>query len=261
MSGPSASHERPFISLAVLAYNEAGTIERAARLCSEVLESLDRSYELVLVDDGSTDGCRERILSLAPELPGCRAILHPRNLGIGAGIRTCFFGTRGQWATWFPSDLQADPRELPRLVDQLADCDVLVTYRNPAQRTEGPLRQAISSLDRTLTQHLFGVSLRDLHWIRFFRRSVLERMRLLARSPFADTEMILHAVQQGARLIEAPLGEQPRARGEAYGVSLRHLATTLRDLIAVKLRGVEMAPEGEVGTLPAHEDPHWFSSK
>jgi glycosyltransferase involved in cell wall biosynthesis len=259
-SQPPAS-ERPFISLSVLAYNEVDTIERAARLCSEVLESLDRSYELVLVDDGSTDGCRERIITLAPELPGCRAILHPRNLGIGAGIRTCFFGTRGQWATWFPSDLQADPRELPRLVEHLAECEVLVTYRNPSERAEGPLRQAISSVDRALTKLLFGVSLLDLHWVRFFHRSVLERMRLSCRSPFVDTEMIIHALGQDARLIEAPLDDRPRSHGEAHGVSLHHLATSARDLIVTKLRGVKMAPAGEPGTLPAHEDPYWISPK
>jgi glycosyltransferase involved in cell wall biosynthesis len=259
MSEPSSSSERPFLSLSVLAYNEAGTIEKAARLCSEVLESLDRSYELVLVDDGSTDGCRERIISLAPDLPGCRAILHPRNLGIGAGIRTCFFGTRGQWATWFPSDLQANPRELPRLVEKLADCDVLITYREPSERSEGALRQAVSSLDRTLTQLLFDLSLRDLHWIRFFHRSVLERMRLGSRSPFVDTEMIIHALGQGARLLEAPLDDQARAYGQSHGISFHHLATSARDLIATKLRGVKLAPEGEVGTLPAHEDPYWIS--
>jgi glycosyltransferase involved in cell wall biosynthesis len=261
VSSQAPASERPFLSLSVLAYNEIDTIERAARLCSEVLESLDRSYELVLVDDGSTDGCRERISTLAPELPGCRAILHPRNLGIGAGIRTCFFGTRGQWATWFPSDLQADPREIPRLVEQLADCDVLVTYRNPSERTEGPLRQAISSLDRTLTKLLFGVSLRDLHWVRFYRRSVLERMRLSSRSPFVDTEMIIHALGQGARLIEAPLDDRPRSYGEAHGVSLHHLTTAARDLVLTKLRGVELVPVGESGTLPAHEDPYWISRK
>jgi glycosyltransferase involved in cell wall biosynthesis len=225
-----------------------------------VLESLGRSYELLLVDDGSTDGCRERIVKLAVELPDCRTILHPRNLGIGAGIRSCFFGSRGQWATWFPADLQADPRELPRLVEQLADCDVLVTYRDPAQRSEGQLRQAISALDRTLTKQLFGVSLQDLHWIRFFRRSVLERMRLASRSPFVDTEMIIHAMGQGARLMEAPLDDDPRVYGAGTGVSLHHLATTARDLISIKLRGVQQAPEGEPGTLPAHQDPYWISS-
>jgi glycosyltransferase involved in cell wall biosynthesis len=257
VSSQASSSERPFLSLALLSYNEVGTIERAAQLCSEVLESLGRSYELVLVDDGSTDGCRERIVALAPELPGCRAILHPRNLGIGAGVRTCFFGTHGEWATWLPSDLQADPRELPRLVDLLADCDVLVTYREPSKRSVGQFRQAVSSLDRALARLLFGIALRDLHWVRFFHRSVLERMRLVARSPFADTEMILHAVKQGVRLAEAPFDEQPRAFGEAQGASPRNLATTLRDLLAVKLRGLEVAPPGEVGTLPAHEDPYW----
>src|SRR4051794_22892855 len=99
MSEPAA---RPYLSLAVLAYNERETVARTARLCSEVLQHCGHTHELVLVDDGSTDGTREIVQQLTGELPHCRTILHPRNLGIGAGIRTCYFGTVGEWATWFP---------------------------------------------------------------------------------------------------------------------------------------------------------------
>ena len=107
---------RPYLSFSVLCYNEVDSIEPMAQLCSDVLDACGKSYELVLVDDGSTDGSRDLIRRLQGELPRCRAIYHPKNLGIGAGIRTCYFKTRGEWATWFPADLQANPRELPRLL-------------------------------------------------------------------------------------------------------------------------------------------------
>jgi glycosyltransferase involved in cell wall biosynthesis len=242
---------KPYLSLAILAYNEQESVERAARLCSAVLESCGHTYELVLVDDGSTDQTPALIDKLVAELPCCRSIRHPRNLGIGAGIRTCYFGTVGQWAVWFPADLQADPLELPRLLRLLPDCDVLVTYRDAWQRRETWMRKLVSFTDRTLVLLLFGVSLRDLHWIRFFRRDLLNRMVLTAQSPFVDTEMIVCARKLGARLCEVPFPDQPRTTGTPKGASLRNLVGAMGDLFGLYGRGVRLAPEGQIGTLPA----------
>jgi glycosyltransferase involved in cell wall biosynthesis len=228
--------DRPYLSCAVLAYNEEESIERAARVCSEVLEACGRSYELVLVDDGSTDRTPELMDALVRELPRCRLIRHPRNLGFGGGIRTCYFGTRGEWATWFPADLQADPRELPRLLKLLPDCDALATYRDPRNRHEGPRRKLVSATERALVRLLFGVRLRDLHWIRFFHRDLLERMRLTSDSPFVDTEMIVAAKRLGARIREAALDDHPRESGTAKGTALRHLLGSVRDLGILYLR-------------------------
>jgi glycosyltransferase involved in cell wall biosynthesis len=241
MSGTSS----PFLSLSVLAYNEEASIERAARLCSEVLEGCGRTYELVLVDDGSTDATPLLVDGLAAELPHCRAIHHPGNLGIGAGIRTAYFGTRGRWAVWFPADLQADPRELPRLLPHLEGCDVLVTYRDARGRQEGRLRRLISLADRTLVRLLLGLKVRDLHWVRFFRREVLRRMDLHAWSPGVDTEMLACARLAGARIREVPLPDQPRTAGKARGASLRNLAGAVRDLVALYRRGPRLVPAAQ----------------
>ncbi len=243
----------PFLSLAVLAYNEKETLERAASLCSSVLEVCGRTYELVLVDDGSTDGSREIIQRSVKELPHCRAIYHGTNLGIGAGIRTCYFETLGQWATWFPADLQADPSELPRLVELLPECDVLITYRDPWQRREKLLRKVISFTERALVSLLFGVSLRDLHWIRFFRRELLNRMILSSRSPCVDNEMVVHAKKLGARIRQAPLADKPREFGTAKGARVTSLVWAATDLISLWLRGIESVPEGQVATPGGEE--------
>jgi glycosyltransferase involved in cell wall biosynthesis len=247
--------ELPFLSLSVLAYNEEASIDRAARVCSEVLEGCCKSYELVLVDDGSTDATPTIVRSLAAELPHCRVIHHPRNLGIGAGIRTAYFGTRGRWAVWFPADLQADPRELPHLLPHLEGCDVLATYRDAARRREGRLRKLISLTDRTLVRLLFGLKVRDLHWVRFFRREVLRRMALHAGSPAIDTEMLACARLAGARIREVPLADHPRTAGQARGASLHNLAGAVLDLVDLYRRGPRLALPGREG---ANDNCPWL---
>jgi glycosyltransferase involved in cell wall biosynthesis len=226
----------PFLSVALLNYNERATVEQAARLVSEVLRQCGHTHELLLVDDGSTDGSRAIIEQLAVDLPQCRAVFHPRNLGIGAGIRSCFFEGKGQWATWFPADLQADPRELPRLLEHLPECDVLITYRDHSQRRENWKRKWISACERTLVRNLFGLKLQDLHWIRFFRRELLNRMALRSRSPFIDNEMVVAAKQLGARIREVCLLDQPRRFGVANGARWSNLASAFRDLVLLRAR-------------------------
>jgi glycosyltransferase involved in cell wall biosynthesis len=250
---------RPFLSFALLNFNEEATLELAARRAWEALAACGRTFELVLVDDGSTDSSANIISHLAGELPHCRAIFHGRNLGIGAGIRTCYFATRGQWATWFPADLQAEPRELFRLLECLDDCDVLATYRRPRTRQASLARRAVSSLDRLLVRLLFGVAARDLHWIRFFRRELLDRMSPRLQSPAIDTEMLLAAVRLRARIRDEPLDDLPRTAGVARGASPRNLLRAARETLGLRLRGPGLIGAGEPSpesTLSASTQPH-----
>lgn len=231
---------RPFLSFALLNYNEQDTLALAARQASRVLQQCGRGYELVLVDDGSTDKSHQIIDRLVDELPHCRAIYHGCNRGIGAGIRTCYFETEGEWVTWFPADLQADPNELPRLLDCLHDCDLLLTYRRPERRRVGAIRRLISRCDRQLVKLLFGIAVRDLHWIRFFRRSLLDQMQPRLESPALDTEMLATAHRLGARVRQEPLDDLPRRAGVARGASIKNLATATAETLWLRLRGIRI---------------------
>jgi hypothetical protein len=154
----------------------------------------------------------------------------------------------------FPADLQVDAEELPRLLELLSDCDVLVTYRDPAQRQVTRLRKLISAADRTLVRLLFGLALKDLHWVHFFRRDLLDRMILTCWSPTADTEMFLCARKLGARIREVPLADLPRVRGVAKGARPKNVVWALVDLAVLRLRRMKFAPEGQVGTVAACRD-------
>jgi len=228
--------ERPYLSMAILAYNERDSIESAAYRSSRALARCGTTYELILVDDGSTDGSGEAMDRLASELPRCRVLHHPTHLGLGAAIRTAYFGGRGEWATWFPADLQADPDDLPGLAERLEQCDVLVTYRNAASRRASLGRKLVSLFDRVLVRFLFGLKLRDLHWIHFFRRRLLDQMHLKSDSPSIDTEMIVQARRLGARFLEVPLADYPRTAGKAKGAGWANIVASFRDLLMLWTR-------------------------
>ena len=132
--------------------------------------------------------------------------------------------------------MQADPRQLPRLLEHVNDCDALITYRDPAKRQETRKRKVISAFERLLVWLLFGVKLRDLHWIRMFRRSFLERMRLRSRSPFIDTEMVVAAKRLGARIRQVELLDQAREFGVAKGAKLSNLMYSMVDLASLRVR-------------------------
>ena len=194
----------------------------------------------MMVDDGSTDRTASIMDRLAAEVPHARAVHHPRNLGIGAGIRTCFFESAGEWATFFPADMQADPAELPRLVSHLDRCDVLLTYRDHSARTVGAVRKLVSATDRVLVRAMFGIRARDLHWVHFFRRSLLERMVIKAKSPLIDVEMLAAARMMGARIEEVPLIDRERRFGVARGASLKNVVHAFAELMSLRVRGVEI---------------------
>ncbi len=228
--------DRPYLSMALLAYNERDSIESAAQQSSRALARCGRTYELILVDDGSADGTAQVMDDLAAKLPCCRVIHHPTHLGLGTAIRTAYFAGFGEWATWFPADLQADPGDLPRLVARLEQCDVLMTYRHASQRRASVGRKLVSLCDRMLVRLLFRLKLRDLHWVRFFRRRLLEQMHLKSGSPSIDTEMMIQARHLGARILEAPLDDHPRSAGKAKGAGWANILTSFRDLLALWAR-------------------------
>ncbi|NLD89150.1 MAG: glycosyltransferase family 2 protein [Lentisphaerae bacterium] len=246
---PNPPGINPFLSVAILNYNEIHTLEEAARTAARVLALMGVTHEIVLVDDGSSDGSRNLITHLVEVLPHCRAVLHRRNLGIGEGIRTCYFTSRGEWSTWFPADLQADLNELPRLAAGLTDCDALITYRDPRSRKEPMYRKAISACDRLLVRFLFGIQVRDLHWIRFFRRSLLDRMTVQCRSPFVDTEMLAMARMLNARVKEAPLDDQIRKSGVGRGALPKNLVASFKEMVLLAWRGGRILPPGDAGQI------------
>jgi glycosyltransferase involved in cell wall biosynthesis len=220
----------PSVSVVVPAYNEA---ENLAALLAELrppLEALGRPYEIVLVDDGSTDGTREVLAGLAGQHPALRVVRFRRNAGQSAAFLAGFAAARGEVIVTLDADLQNNPADIPELVRRLEGCDAVLGVR--AKRRDSFLRRASSRVANAVRRAATGDGLTDVGCsLKAFRRE-----HVLDLPPFDGVHRFFGTllVWKGCRVVEVPVDHRPRRAGQAK-YNLRNRAfRTLLDLLAMR---------------------------
>lgn len=233
---------RPAISVVVPLYNEAENLDDLHRQMCAALESMDREFELVFVDDGSTDGTRERLLALESADSRVRAVLLRRNFGQTAAFSAGFDRARGDIVVTSDGDLQNDPADIPALVAKLEedDLDMVCGWR---RERKDPLSKRIPSFfANRLISWATGVQLHDYGCsLKAMRVEVVKGLRL-----YGEMHRFIPAVASwmGVTLAEVPVHHRPRTRGQSkYG--LGRTVRVLLDLFTVKFLL-------SYGTRPAH---------
>ena len=222
--------DRPSISLVIPAYNEAACIGECVREAAGVLDRYGADYEILVVDDGSTDGTLDVLRELRRTMPRLRAIRFRQNRGQTAAFDAGFRNARGEIVITMDADLQNDPADIPKLLDALKDWDVVCGVR--AKRRDNLVRRISSRIANGVRNRLSHESIKDVGCsLRAIRSEFLVRLKLYeGMHRFLPTLLRL----EGARITEVPVNHRPRPRGRAkYGVWNR-LFKGLRDLMAVR---------------------------
>jgi glycosyltransferase involved in cell wall biosynthesis len=234
--------EAPAISIVVPLYNEAENVEDLHRQLTAALERSGRSFELVLVDDGSADGTREKLLALEANDPRVRAVILRRNFGQTAAFSAGFDGSRGDVVVTSDGDLQNDPADIPALVAKLEaeDLDMVCGWR---KKRHDPLSKRIPSFfANRLISWATGVRLHDYGCsLKAMRGEVARGIRL-----YGEMHRFIPAVASwmGVSLAEVPVNHRPRTRGRSkYGIG--RTVRVLLDLFTVRFLH-------SYGTRPAH---------
>lgn len=233
---------RPSVSIVVPLYNEVLNLDDLHRQLVAALEPSGRAFELVLVDDGSRDGTREKLLALADEDPRVVAVVLRRNFGQTAAFSAGFDRSRGDVVVTSDGDLQNDPADIPSLVDKLEreDLDMVCGWR---RRRQDPLSKRIPSFfANRLISWATGVRLHDYGCsLKAMRGDVARSLRL-----YGEMHRFIPAVASwsGVTLAEVPVNHRPRTRGTSkYGIG--RTTRVLLDLFTVKFLA-------SYGTRPAH---------
>ncbi len=222
--------DRPRISLVIPAYNEAACIGECVREAAGALDQYGADYEILVVDDGSTDGTRDALRELHRAMPRLRAVLFRENRGQTAAFDAGFRNARGDIVVTMDADLQNDPADIPKLLDVLKDWDVVCGVR--AKRRDNLVRRVSSRIANGVRNRLSRESIKDVGCsLRAIRSEFLVRLKLYeGMHRFLPTLLRL----EGARITEVPVNHRPRLRGRTkYGVWNR-LFKGLRDLMAVR---------------------------
>ena len=221
----------PKTSIVVPLLNEGPNVAPLARQIVAAVESEQREFEVVFVDDASTDDTWDRILEAQRGDLRIRAIRHARRGGQSAALWTGFRASRGEVIATLDGDLQNDPADLPRLLAELASCDLACGIRT--QRMDSAVRRFSSKVARVARRVVFGVDFRDSACnLRAFKRGVLE---LLPAFDGIHRFMPILAQSGGAIVKEVTVSHRPRTAGQSkYGVWNR-LGRGVLDLLMVAL--------------------------
>ena len=227
---PSAPQAAPELSVVIPAYDERENVVPLFTELRETLARVGRSYEIVMVDDGSRDGTAEWLVREGARDPRVIPVLlagnHGQSAALAAGIRRA----RGAVIVTLDADLQNDPGDLPRLLAALETADVVSGVR--ARRQDDWVRQVSSRIANTVRRRVLGDPLTDIGCsFKAYRREALDGIPM-----FVGAHRFLPALCmfRGARLIEVPLTHRPRRHGVSkYGVGNR-LWRGLYDLVGVR---------------------------
>lgn len=205
------------VSVIVPVYNEVAHLEE---LLQAVLASPVKK-EIIVVDDGSTDGTRDKLRAL-PLRNDLTIVFHEKNCGKGASIRTALGYARGEYVLIQDSDLEYDPQDYPALLRPLQDGKTNVVYGVRPDRPERGLRFFLGAKLLThLANFLYGATIHDeATCYKVFRRSMMARMKLECRRFEFCPEVTAKLCRMGENIAEVPISYNPRSAVE--GKKIRH---------------------------------------
>jgi glycosyltransferase involved in cell wall biosynthesis len=220
------------VSIIVPLYNEKDNVARLCAATHEALGSMRRSYELVLVDDGSSDGTYAAAAAVARSDSRVRFVVLARNSGQTAAMAAGMANARGKYLVTMDGDLQNDPRDIPLLVDTLEkDYDLVAGWRMKRQ-DKLVTRKIPSRIANWLIGKITGISIRDNGCsLKAYRASVMRHVPL-----YSEMHRFIPAMSTivGARIIEVPVRHHARQFGASkYGLS--RIYKVLLDLISIRL--------------------------
>lgn len=218
------------ISVVIPAYDEEESIGACVDEVAAVMRGLGRTWEIVVVDDGSADGTFEVLKAKKSSVPELVIVRLDGNHGQTAAFDAGFRSARGRLIVTMDADLQNDPADIPRLLELADEWDVVCGWRR--RRRDSFVRRISSRIANGVRNRLTGESIRDVGCsLRVFKAAAARRLKLYdGMHRFLPTLLRM----EGCSVTEVPVIHRPRANGRSkYGLAGR-LFRSLRDLFAVR---------------------------
>ncbi len=208
----------PEISIVIPIFNEAPNLQPLVEGVCDVMRTMGRRFELILVDDGSTDDTRKVLDAIRPENPQMRVVILRRNFGQGAAMTAGFDHARGEIVVTMDGDLQSDPANIPHLIAKLEEGYDLVNGWRRDRKDPFLSRRLPSILANWLIGVATGVRLHDYGCTLKASRADLAKQLLL----YGELHRFIPALASfyGARIAEVVVSHHPRKMGKSkYGIS------------------------------------------
>jgi glycosyltransferase involved in cell wall biosynthesis len=221
----------PGLSLVLPVHNEAENLPWLLPHIAATLPGFAERYEVVLVDDGSTDGSGALATSLAAGLGmDLRVVRHAHKSGYGATVGDGLRAARLDYVAFTDADGQFEVADLGLLIPLLDGADLVGGWRE--ERQDAAMRSVVSWVFNTLVLLLYRLPYRDIDCaLKVMRRPVLDSVELHARSALINTELYYKARYAGWRIAQHPVPHHPRRAGRRSGARPRAIARAIKELV------------------------------
>lgn len=218
------------ISVVIPVYNEEENLPVLIPQIAEVLEPLGKTYEMICVDDGSKDQSRRLLKKMLLEYPQIRILGFKKNCGETAAGAAGIKEARGGIVITIDADLQNDPKDIPRMLDYLNECDMVTGWRQ--KREDSWVKRITSRIANRIRNSLSGEEIQDSGCtFRAYKRECLQEIKLYkGMHRFIPTLVKM----EGYRVIEIPIAHHPRKFGVSKYTTWNRMWRAFIDLLAVK---------------------------
>jgi len=230
---PIDPHRITSLSVFFPCYNEKDCVQAITEKALAVAGTVCDDFEVILVDDGSTDGTAELIDNLANECPNVRVIHHPQNQGYGAALQSGFRAATKEYVFYTDGDGQFDLGELPTLLPLICDNDIISGYR--LNRQDGMLRKLNAFCWNRLVCFLFDLKIKDIDCaFKLYKRTLFDDIKMHSTGALIDTEILARAVRKGYTIAQIGVHHYPRTAGQSTGADFKVILRAFRELFKLR---------------------------
>ncbi|CAN5412804.1 glycosyltransferase family 2 protein [soil metagenome] len=228
--------QHPGISIFFPAYNDAKSIGKLVGDAAEILPAFTDDYEIIVVNDGSTDETAAVLNELEKLYENLRVVEHEMNRGYGAALQSGFKTATKELIFYTDGDGQYDVRELPLLFEKLDDkTDVVNGYK--IERADGKRRKLLGASYNRMAQFFFDLPIRDVDCdFRLIRKSALNGVNLTSESGGICVELVYKLKRKGCNFSEIAVNHYTRPYGKSQFFTFTRIARTLIDFFSLWLK-------------------------
>jgi len=223
------------ISVFFPCYNEQENVGRTVEKALDVLEKLNADFEIIIVDDGSSDGTGQIADEIAGRDSRVNVVHHQHNLGYGAALQSGFKTATKELVFYTDGDGQFDINEMPPLLSLMEQYDIVSCYR--LNRRDPIIRKINGWCWTRLICLMFGLKIRDIDCaFKLYKREIFDKIEMSSTGALIDAEILARAVRKGYRITQKGVHHYPRTAGQQTGASIRVILRAFKELLKLQSR-------------------------